>query len=147
MRRHRDGNPPLSTGTRQQAFHLLIVIAVETLTGTQAFRHTLGEKAIALNPVDTKALKLAVGTQETQAIAIGKAGGACHCERVAPQLLDSADKLAHRLRRIKRGDVGLTAMQEIGGIAPIEGLRQIGREGSDGTRPWNCGGNGQDNGG
>ena len=94
----------------------------------QPLRHTLREEAIALYPIDAEALQLMVIAHEAQAVAVGEAGCTGHRERVAPQLLHRTHKLAHRLRGVEAGNVGLAAIGEIGGVTAIERALEIGCE-------------------
>ena len=121
------GDRHLSFGTflTQQAFHLLVVITIKTESGTQVGRHLQGEKTVALYPIHTEALELAAVVDEAESVAITERRHTCHIKRIATHLLDRAHKLAHSLGRVERGNIRLSAMQEIRGIATIEGLAQI----------------------
>ena len=87
--------------TRQQALELHIVVAIEGHAWTQVARHLLWEEAVALGTIDAETLKVVLLINEAQSVAIGKGSRTSHVERVATHLLDSAHKLAHRLRRIR----------------------------------------------
>ena len=123
---HRNRNLTFGTGPGKQTFHLLIVIAVETKPRTQTGWHMLGKKAIALYPIHTETLQLTIVADETQTIAIGKAGRPCHIERIAPEFLDCPHKLTHRLWRIEAGYIRLSPVREVSGVATIECPLQIG---------------------
>ena len=122
------GNAPLGGGPTEQPLESLVVVAVEGHAGAQPTGHLVRKEAVTLNPIDAKALQLSVIVDEAQPVAIGKGGGAGNVERVAPQLLDRANELAHGLGRVGREDVGLAAVQEIGGEAAVERLAQVGLE-------------------
>ena len=79
-------------------------------------------------PVHAEPLKLGRLTEETEAVAVGKAGGASHGKRVAPHILDRSHELAEGFGRVERRDVGATAIGKVGGVAAIEGLLEIGGE-------------------
>ena len=118
-----------STLPGQLALKVDIVVTVKCHTGTQAVRHLVWEQAVAYCPVDAKSLQLALVVDEAQAVAIAEGFSPSHVERVTAQFLDLAHKLTHGFGRVGREDVGLTAMQEVGGEATVERLLQIGREG------------------
>ena len=91
-------------------------------------RHLEGKEPSALYPIDAEAFQLMLVVEEAQSVAIGESGNTRHGERIATQLLDVSDHLAQCLRCVKRGNIGLTAMEEISGEAAVECLLQVGRE-------------------
>ena len=92
----------------------------------QVLRHLLGIKTVTLCTIDTEPLQLTVLIDKAQTVTIGKGCRPCHIERVTSHLLDRAHILPHRLRSIRRKDVGLSSMQEIGSKPTVERLVQIG---------------------
>ena len=127
--RHPYGDLSLGTFLTQQALHLLIVITIETKTRTQVVRHLQREKTVALYPIHAEAFELALIVDEAETVTIAERRHACHIKRVATQFLHRTYELAHSLGRVERSNIRLTSMEEIRGIATIEGLAQVGLEG------------------
>ena len=89
-----------------------------------------------VDAIHTKALEMAIGREETEAVAISKGSRSSHRERGAAQthnLFHMSHRLAKRLRRKGLIDWnGCATMKIIVGEAAIETLQRIGRE-SDGA--------------
>ena len=81
---------------------------------------------VALGTVNTKALKLAVGIDEAQTVAIGKRRHSAYGETLALHFLHLSHILAESLRCVGREDVGLATVGKICSIATIESLPQVG---------------------
>ena len=126
--RQSDGYPPLGTRLRHQTVELLITIAVESHTRLEALRHAIREDTVPHHLVGTESDQLTIAVQETKPVAVGKTRHTRHIKTVVTHLLHHADKGSHRLGRIPRGNVLLTSMQEVGGIATIKRPVEIGRE-------------------
>ena len=128
-----DGYLPGGAGLGEHALHLLVAVAIEGHARAQALGHLIGIDAIAGHAVGAQTFELTVVVEETESVAIGKAGRTGHIEGVAADLLDRADELAYSLGGIERGDAGLAPMGEIGGVATVERLPQVGFEGIGAT--------------
>ena len=126
---HHNGYFSHAAGTTEQAFELLVVVAIERHARTEIRRHLLRKEAVAFGAIDAEALQLVVGIEEAESVAVGKRRRACDIERVAAQFLDASDVLAQCLGRVGRKDVWLAAMQEVSGKTTVEGLVQVGTEG------------------
>ena len=61
-------------------FESLVVVAIQSHTRSEVFRHAEREKAVALNLVDTETLQLSLIIDETESVAIGKTGYCSHIE-------------------------------------------------------------------
>ena len=66
---------------------------------------------------------------KAEAIAVGETGGTGYGEGTATDFFDCSYKFAYGLGGVRRKDIRLTAMQEMRGIAPVEGLAEVGLEG------------------
>ena len=130
-----NGNLALCTGFGEDAFLFLIAVAIEWHTRTKFPRHAVRPDAITLHTIGSETLQLTIGIDKTQSVAIGKVGDACHIERVATQFFHRSNIFAYGLRRIERGDIGLTTMQEISGITTIKSLPQVGGKGVSALPP------------
>ena len=119
---------PDGTGLREHPLKLLIVATVKRHPRAQTRRHLEGIDAITLGTIGTEALKLSTGIEKTETVAIGETGRSCHIETVATDLLHPTHELTDCLRGIKRGDIGSSAIHEIGGVAAVERTFQIGRK-------------------
>lgn len=125
---HTNGDTTLGTRLRHQTVELLIVVAVESRTGLEPLRHAIGVDTVANNLIGTESYQLTRFIEETESITISKTRHTRHVETVMTDFFYHADKSTHRLRGIHRGDIRYSAMQEISGIATIEGAVQIGRK-------------------
>ena len=86
---------PLSAGSQLDGGDNGEVVArIKTYARSKPLWHTLREEPIALHPIHTEALKMAVCAEEAESVTIGKAGGACYIEGIAAQFFDSTYKLA-----------------------------------------------------
>ena len=61
-------------------FESLVVVAIQSHTRSEVFRHAEREKAVALHLVDTEALQLSLIIDETESVAIGKTCNSSHIE-------------------------------------------------------------------
>ena len=125
---HVDRHFALGTGARQQALHLLVVVAVQALADVQTSGHLQGEEVVALGTVHAKALQLLPAIDKAEAVAIGKGGSAGHDNGIAGDGLYRAYKLADSLGRVERCNGRLATIGKIGGVATVEGLAQVGTE-------------------
>ena len=107
----------------------LIAVAIKANARTKTLRHTIRPDAVTLHTIGTEALKLPVGIDKAKAVAVGEGCYARDGKRVTTQFLHRSDIFANGLRGIEGGDIGLAAMQEIGGVTTIEGLAQVWRKG------------------
>ena len=123
---HRKRQLALSRRMRQQALKLLVAVAIDGHARVQTVGHLVRIEPVALGTVHPESLQLALAVDEAQAVAIGKRGGAGNIERVAAHFLHRTHKLTHRLGCVGRENIGLAAMQEIGGEPSVEGLLQRG---------------------
>ncbi len=105
------------------------MVAIKGHTRAQVFRHTERIKTVAVHTVHTESLQLMVVVDETETVAIHKAGSGSHIERnVAPHLLHLAHIFSNSLGRVEGDDVGLAAIEEIIGVATVECLLEVGGE-------------------
>ena len=126
--RQTDRNLATGTPSCEQALKLLIVVTIKGHAGTQATWHLVGINSVAHHPVGTKAFQLMVVVIEAESVAIGETRQTSDIQRVRTNLLHRSHHLANGLGRIKRSNVRLTSMDEIGGVTTVEGTTEVGRE-------------------
>ena len=126
---HADGDATLGTRLRHHAVELLIVVTVEAHTGLQALGHAIRKDAVANDLIRPEANQLSCCIEKAESVAIGETRHTSHIETVMTYLLHGSHKGTHGLGGIHRSDVWHAPMQEIGGVAAIEGAVQIGCEG------------------
>ena len=114
------------TGFRQDSLELLIIITIQSHSWTQSSRHLEWENAITSHTIGAEAFELAIAIQETQSIAISKAGSSCYIKRVVTNLFNPAHKLAYCLWGVKGCNIWLATIHKISGIAAIESAIKIG---------------------
>ena len=126
--RHPDRYLPDGTGFGEHPLKLLIVATIKRHPRAQTCWHLEGIDTITIGTIGTETLEITTGVEETETVAISETGRSCHIETVATDLLHPTHELTDCLRGIKRGDIGSSAIHEIGGIAAVERTFQIGRK-------------------
>ena len=117
-----------SAGLRKNTFELLIVVAIERHARAQTCWHFKWIDAIPHHTIGSKTFELAVLIQKAQAVAISKTSGTGYIKAIVTNFFNLTYELTHSLWGIKRGNIWLTAIHKVSGVAAIKRTIEIGRK-------------------